>query len=75
MARRVSTGITDSRVSPWQSAKMAARLQAASASGKPVLLRVEFESGHGIGSSRSQIEEQLADEMAFLAGALGMSGP
>lgn len=71
----LATGIKDSRVSPWQSAKMAARLQAASTSGKPVLLRVDFEAGHGVGSSRSQVQEQLADEMAFLAAALGMSRP
>jgi prolyl oligopeptidase len=67
----VTTGITDSRVSPWQSAKMAARLRVASTSGKPVLLRVDFESGHGIGSSRSQIEAERADELAFLLTELG----
>lgn len=67
----LTTGISDSRVSPWQSAKMAARLQAATSSGKPVLLRVEFEAGHGLGSSRSQVQNELADEMAFLLGQLG----
>lgn len=66
----LTTGITDGRVSPWQSAKLAARLRAASTSGKPVLLRVDFESGHGIGSSRSQIEAERADELAFLLSRL-----
>jgi prolyl oligopeptidase len=65
------TGATDSRVSPWQAAKMAARLQVATSSGRPVLLRVSFEAGHGIGSSRSQIEEENADIFAFLVSALG----
>ena len=44
----VTTGINDPRVDAWQAAKMAARLQAATTSGKPVLLRVDFDAGHGI---------------------------
>lgn len=71
----VTTGITDARVSPWQSAKMAARLQAASSSGKPVLLRVNYEAGHGFGSSRSQVQDELADELAFLFWQLGAKSP
>ncbi|HQR49242.1 MAG TPA: prolyl oligopeptidase family serine peptidase, partial [Steroidobacteraceae bacterium] len=34
----LTTGVTDPRVSPFHAAKMAARLQAASASGRPILL-------------------------------------
>jgi prolyl oligopeptidase len=71
----VTTGITDPRVSPWQSAKMAARLQAASSSGKPVMLRVDFENGHGFGSSRAQQEAERADELAFLFTALAAPAP
>jgi prolyl oligopeptidase len=67
----VTTGIKDPRVSPWQSAKMAARLQAKSASGKPALLRVSFDDGHGNGSSRSQEQEELADTFAFLLWQIG----
>ncbi|MEP7123211.1 MAG: prolyl oligopeptidase family serine peptidase [Byssovorax sp.] len=62
----LTTGITDPRVSPWQAAKMAARLQAATGSGKPVLLRVDYEAGHGIGSSRAQVEAERADKYTFL---------
>ncbi len=62
----LSTGVNDPRVPPWQSMKMAARLQAASSSGRPVLLRVDFEGGHGMGSTRAQIDEELADQLAFL---------
>src|SRR5204863_168527 len=43
----LTTGITDPRVTPWQPAKLAARLQAATSSGKPILLRVDYEAGHG----------------------------
>ena len=44
----MTTGINDPRVAPWQAAKMAARLQAASSSGKPVLLRIDYDAGHGV---------------------------
>ena len=32
----------------------------------PVLLRVEFDAGHGLGSTRSQIDDERADEFAFV---------
>jgi len=62
----LTTGITDPRVSPWQAAKMAARLQASSTSGKPIWLRVDYEAGHGLGSSRAQLEAERADKYTFL---------
>ena len=43
----LTTGINDPRVDPWQMNKMTARLQAATSSGKPVLLRVDYDAGHG----------------------------
>ena len=58
-------GITDPRVSPWHSTKLAARLQRATASDDPVLLRVTFDAGHGAGSTRTQVDEQWADMIAF----------
>jgi prolyl oligopeptidase len=58
-------GAEDARVSPAESAKMAARLQAASTSGKPVLLRVDYDAGHGFSTQRQRVEE-LADTYAFL---------
>ena len=67
----VTAGLNDTRVDPWQPGKMAARLQAASASGKPVLLRVDPESGHGAGTARANREEELADIFAFLFWQLG----
>ncbi len=59
-------GINDPRVEPWESAKTTARLQAATGSGKPVLFRVDYHSGHGIGSTRRQRQEELADVWSFL---------
>lgn len=63
-------GTNDPRVEPWFSAKLAARLQAASKSGKPVLLRIDYDAGHGIGSSRQQRNEESADVLAFLSETL-----
>ena len=59
-------GINDPRVEPWMSAKMAARLQVASTSGKPVLLRIDYDAGHGQGSTKQQLNQQRADIYAFL---------
>jgi prolyl oligopeptidase len=67
----LTTGITDPRVSPWQMAKMAARLQASTASDKPILLRVDFGSGHGVGTSKTQYAEELADTFTFLEWQIG----
>jgi prolyl oligopeptidase len=51
---------------------MAARLQAATKSNKPVLLRVDYDAGHGLGSTKSQRDEEMADEVAFLFWHLGV---
>src|SRR5207248_7206677 len=45
-----TVGLNDRRVAPWMTAKMAARLQASTASGKPVLVRIDVDAGHGVGS-------------------------
>jgi prolyl oligopeptidase len=70
-AALLTTGLNDPRVEPWQVAKMAARLQAATTSGRPILLRVDYDAGHGIGSTKRQINEELADTYAFLFQQLG----
>ena len=59
-------GINDPRVEPWLSAKMAARLQASTTSGNPVLLRIDYDAGHGIGNSRQQFIDGFADIYAFV---------
>jgi prolyl oligopeptidase len=70
----ITTGINDPRVVPWQPGKMAARLEAATGSGKPVLLLVDYQNGHGIGASRKQQEELRADSFAFFLWQFGMPG-
>jgi prolyl oligopeptidase len=61
----LTTGMNDPRVDPWQPGKMAARLQQANPNGKPVLLRVDFAAGHGRGTPRAQLDEELADIYSF----------
>jgi prolyl oligopeptidase len=61
------TGYNDPRVASWQLAKFTARLQKATTSGRPILLRVDYDAGHGfLAASRNQSEELLTDEYAFL---------
>jgi prolyl oligopeptidase len=67
----LTTGANDPRVAPWQAAKMTARLQAATNSNKPVLLRVDYDAGHGLGSTKSQRDVELADEVSFLLWQFG----
>jgi prolyl oligopeptidase len=50
---------------------MTARLQAATSSGKPILLRIDYDAGHGIGSTKLQRDKELADTDAFLLWQLG----
>jgi prolyl oligopeptidase len=50
---------------------MAARLQAANTGGRPVLLRVDYDAGHGIGSTRTQRDELQADQGAFMLWQMG----
>ena len=68
----LTTGAQDGRVEPWHSYKMAARLQAATPGGKPVLLRVAGDAGHGMGTSLASSVEEDADVFAFLFAQLSM---
>ena len=65
-------GETDGRVNPSNSRKMTARLQAATASGSPILVRLSSASGHGMGTALSERIAQEADVFAFLFDQLGM---
>ena len=68
----LTSGANDGRVDPYNSKKMAARLQAATSSGRPVLLRIASDTGHGIGTSLEKRIEESADTYAFLMSQLGM---
>jgi prolyl oligopeptidase len=66
------TGANDARVDPMHSRKMTARLQAANASGTPILLRTSASSGHGLNTSLSEQIEEYVDVFAFLLDQLGV---
>jgi prolyl oligopeptidase len=68
----LTSGEQDGRVNPYHSKKMAARLQAATRSEYPVLLRVSGGAGHGIGSSLNERIAERADVLAFLMNELDM---
>jgi prolyl oligopeptidase len=53
--------------------KMAARLQAATCSGRPVLLRVETRAGHGQGKPLAKMVDEWTDVWTFLFSELGMT--
>jgi prolyl oligopeptidase len=61
------TGYNDPRVSSWELAKFTAALQGATTSGRPIMLRVDYDAGHGfLAASRKQSEQLLTDEYSFL---------
>jgi prolyl oligopeptidase len=68
------TGANDPRVDPMQSRKMTARLQSATASSAPILLRTSAGTGHGLDSSLSERVEEQTHVLAFLFSRLGIKG-
>ncbi len=67
----LTAGQHDPRVDAGDPRKMTARLQAATASGRPVLLRVS-RGGHGIDSSFDERVAETADMYAFFLHELGV---
>ena len=61
----LTAGLNDSRISAWQPAKFAARMQASTISERPVLLSVDFEGGHGFDNSENKRNKELADVLTF----------
>jgi prolyl oligopeptidase len=67
----LATAESDTRVDPMHARKMAARLQAATSSDRPVLLRLESKAGHGAGKPVSKLIEELSDVWGFVVHELG----
>jgi prolyl oligopeptidase len=63
----------DDRVDPMHARKMVAALQAATSGTRPILLRIEKNSGHGGADLVKQSVQESADVYAFLMRELGMS--
>jgi prolyl oligopeptidase len=66
----LTAGENDTRVDAWHAKKMTARLQQATSTDRPVLLRLES-TGHLAGSLDQSIEE-TTDQHAFLFDQLGL---
>lgn len=60
------TGDADTRVAPLHARKMAALLQSANASDKPVLLLYDTKSGHSGGKPINKVIEEATDQLVFL---------
>jgi prolyl oligopeptidase len=71
----LATAESDTRVDPMHARKMTARLQAASGSGRPVLLRLEAKAGHGAGKPLSKVLDELTDTWTFVFRELGLDYP
>jgi prolyl oligopeptidase len=71
----LTSGDLDTRVPPLQARKMAARLQRATGSGLPVILRYDNWAGHAAGRGRpiSLAVEDTAMELAFLMQQVGLT--
>jgi prolyl oligopeptidase len=73
-ATLIIIGRDDYRVHPMHSYKMAARLQSATVSNNPILLRAEKNAGHGGSvSSKTAKANQYVDFWSFIFWQLGMS--
>lgn len=69
----LATAESDTRVDPMHARKMAAALQAATSSERPVLLRLEARAGHGAGKPVSKVLEELVDVWSFVYSELGVA--
>lgn len=67
-------GESDTRVDPLHARKMAARLQAATASGdaRPILLRIETRAGHGQGKPVNKQIVELVERWSYVFWQLGI---
>ena len=69
----LATAESDTRVDPLHARKMAARLQAATSSSRPILLRLEARAGHGAGKPIRKVLEELTDTWCFVFSELNVA--
>lgn len=67
----LATAESDTRVDPMHARKMTARLQAATASARPILLRLESRAGHGAGKPLGKVIDELTDTWSFVWNEVG----
>jgi prolyl oligopeptidase len=66
-------GVNDTRVDVWMTTKAATRFAAARPDAL-VLMRLEYDAGHGVGSTRIQQQARTADRWAFFLWQAGVPG-
>lgn len=67
----ITGGINDQRVIVWEPVKFAGKLMADNISDNPILLKIDFEGGHGGNTSVAQRYSNLGDMFAFALWQLG----
>ncbi|MEY3409291.1 MAG: Prolyl endopeptidase, partial [Pseudomonadota bacterium] len=67
-------GVNDSRVDVWQSLKFASRIADAQKGRQAVLLRLDYQAGHGSGSGADQAMQRTADLQSFMLWQMGEAG-
>ncbi|WP_408890636.1 prolyl oligopeptidase family serine peptidase [Myxococcus faecalis] len=67
-----TSGANDPRVDPFHSRKMVARMQAATSTKNPILLRADAETGHGAGTPLNARIEEEVDAYSFIFSQLGV---
>ncbi len=63
-------GLSDPRVTYWEPEKWVAKLRPATTSGKPILLKINMEAGHGGASGRFDYLKEVAHDYAFAVWAI-----
>ncbi|WP_298424321.1 prolyl oligopeptidase family serine peptidase [uncultured Kordia sp.] len=64
-ATLLNAGMNDPRVAPWESGKFAARLQELNKSNTPILFNVDYNAGHGSGTTVGKVYQEWASNFAF----------
>ncbi|GAA0713615.1 prolyl oligopeptidase family serine peptidase [Aquimarina litoralis] len=64
-ATLLRVGINDSRVPPWHSFKFGAKLQQSNSSDSQILIKTEFDSGHGLLSPKEKEYRMIAESLSF----------
>lgn len=72
-ATLITSGINDPRVPSWMPTKFAAKLMDSNSSDNPILLKIDYEGGHGGDVLINQQYSNIADVLAFAFWQLGHS--
>jgi oligopeptidase B len=64
-------GLSDSRVTYWEPAKWVAKLREHTTSGRPVMLKINMDAGHGGAAGRFDFLKEIALDYAFAVWAVG----